>query len=208
MLIDANLPKSYWAEATSTTVYLLNRSSASALRGKTPEELWSRREPNIKHLRVFGSKSLTYIPREKRDKWDAKAQELIFIGYDENIKGYRLIDPKTNKITVSRDVIFHENYNNEISEKDKRKKEAATYQLNGDSQQEHEQNPDTNSSDEEDEENADGDIFLEADENAEEAQEPVQERRGDRASEQQMQQRETTPRRSERKWKPKSDQDM
>lgn len=64
------------------------------LGGRTPEELWSGRQPGIKRLRVFGSKVLAYVPREKRDKWDSKAQELLFIGYDENIKGYRLIRPK------------------------------------------------------------------------------------------------------------------
>lgn len=72
MLIDANLPKGYWAETTSTAVYLLNRSPAKALQGKTSEEFWSGRRSSIKYIRVFGSKALSYIPREKRDKWDSK----------------------------------------------------------------------------------------------------------------------------------------
>lgn len=40
-----------------------------------------------------------HIPKEKRDKWDSKVEELIFVGYDDQVKGYRLINPKTKKIT-------------------------------------------------------------------------------------------------------------
>lgn len=205
MLIDANLPKAYWAEATSTAVYLLNRSPASALRGRTPEELWSGREPNIKHLRVFGSKALAYVPREKRDKWDSKAQELIFIGYNKNTKGYRLIDPRTKKMTVNRDVVFREGHYNKVSEKNKRTQEAAIYQLTEELQEEHEQaeNFDSDLSEEENDKSENQeDVFLEADGNIEEAQEPAQEERADQPGEHRIQQSEAAPRRSERKWKP------
>lgn len=147
---------------------------------------------------MFGSKALAYIPHEKRDKWDTKAQELIFVGYDENIKGYRLIDPKTKKITVSRDVIFQEDYSNDISEEKKGSREATIYQVDKDLSKE--QVSDTDLSDEEDEENTD--IFLEADKNQREDREPVQESRAVRGVEQRAQSKEITLRRSERKWKP------
>ncbi|RLU26274.1 hypothetical protein DMN91_000068 [Ooceraea biroi] len=54
-----------------------------------------------------------------------------------------------------------------------------------------------------DEENEDV-VFLEANENVEEAREPEQERRTDQAGENRMQRDEAAPRRSERKWKPVS----
>lgn len=108
LLIDANLPKEYWAEATATAVYLLNRCSTSILRGKSAEEFWTGKSPNVEHLRVFECKAWVHIPKEKRDKWDPKANELTFVGYEEHTKGYRLIDTKTRKITISRDVVFRE----------------------------------------------------------------------------------------------------
>ena len=77
LLLDAGLSKGYWAEAISTAVYLLNRCPAKAT-GKTPQECWSGERPNLKHLRICGSKVLAHIPQEKRDKWDAKAEEMIF----------------------------------------------------------------------------------------------------------------------------------
>lgn len=41
MLFGAKLPKTYWAEAVSTAVYLINRSPTKAVTGKTPEEAWT-----------------------------------------------------------------------------------------------------------------------------------------------------------------------
>lgn len=53
--------------------------------------------------------AMAHIPKEKRDKWDAKSKELLFVGYNEDIKGYRLMDPRMYKIINSRDVVFTEN---------------------------------------------------------------------------------------------------
>lgn len=91
--------------------------------------MWTGRTPNLKYLRVFSSKAWAYIPREKRGKWDAKAKELMFTGYDENIKGYRLIDPETRKITISRDVIFREECQNGMREEES--KDVSNYELTG-----------------------------------------------------------------------------
>ena len=37
-----------------------------------------------------------------------KSQKCVFLGYSDVTKGYRLLDVKTNKLVVSRDVIFDE----------------------------------------------------------------------------------------------------
>ncbi|XP_011859670.1 PREDICTED: uncharacterized protein LOC105557114 [Vollenhovia emeryi] len=65
MLLDAGLSKTYWAEATSTAVYLINRSPTKAITRKTPEDVWTRRKPDLRHLRLFGSPVLAHIPKEK-----------------------------------------------------------------------------------------------------------------------------------------------
>lgn len=66
MLIGADLPKKYWAEATSTATYLINRSPSKAIREKTPEEIWTGMQTDLQHLRVFGCIALAHIPKEKR----------------------------------------------------------------------------------------------------------------------------------------------
>jgi hypothetical protein len=110
LLFDAHLPKSFWAEAVNTTVYMKNRSPAAGLDSdSTPYEMWTGRKPNVSHLRIFGSPVMVHIPKEKRRKWDKKAGKMYLVGYSDNIKGYRLYDPESRKIIVARDVVVMEN---------------------------------------------------------------------------------------------------
>lgn len=56
LLMDANLPDQYWAEAVNTGNYLRNRMPAKSLNGKTPYEEWTGNAPDVSNLRIFGSK--------------------------------------------------------------------------------------------------------------------------------------------------------
>ena len=98
LIFDAGLHKKIWAEAINTSVYLKNRSVVTGLKDITPYEVWTGNKPDLSHVRIFGSKVMTHIPKEKRLKWDKKAKELILIGYAENIKGYRVYDQQNNLI--------------------------------------------------------------------------------------------------------------
>lgn len=48
MLHEKKLPKSYWAEAAYTVVYLINRCPTNAIWNKTPTEDWSGRKQYVK----------------------------------------------------------------------------------------------------------------------------------------------------------------
>jgi len=52
---------------------------------------------------------MAHIPKERRRKWDPKSEEYIFVGYADETKGYRLLDKKTKKVVIRRDVTFIEN---------------------------------------------------------------------------------------------------
>lgn len=108
LLFDANLDKSFWAEAVSTAVYLKNRSIASGLNGKTPYEVWYGKKPILNHIRLFGSPVMVHVPKERRTKWDKKARQHILVGYSEQVKGYRIYDLVKNQVTTSRDVVVME----------------------------------------------------------------------------------------------------
>ncbi|KAH9752737.1 hypothetical protein KPL71_014822 [Citrus sinensis] len=108
MLKSKRLPKEFWAEAVACAVYLSNRSTTRSVLGKTPQEAWSGRKPGISHLRVFGSITHVHVPDESRAKLDDKSEKFIFIGYDNNSKGYKLYNPNNGKIVISRDVVFDE----------------------------------------------------------------------------------------------------
>ena len=43
MRIQCGLPKTFWADAVSTTAYLINRGQSVPLGFKNPEEVWTRK---------------------------------------------------------------------------------------------------------------------------------------------------------------------
>lgn len=91
MLFGSNLDKSFWAETVAAAVYVTNRSPSRGLDGKTPEQIWSGKMPNLCHLKTFGCKAMVHVPKKHRQKWDAKSEEYIFVGYCDETKGYRLL---------------------------------------------------------------------------------------------------------------------
>lgn len=103
MLLDAGLNNRFWGEAILTAAYLQNRLPSRSI-NKTPVELFTGVKPNLDHIRVFGSKVYSLVPKQKRKKWDDKAEEGVLIGYDGSTKGYRILDPKTAKVWISRSV--------------------------------------------------------------------------------------------------------
>lgn len=112
MLVDASLSNGFWAEAVSTSVYIVNRLPCAINNNKTPYELWSNKKPNLTFMRIFGCTAMVHVPKEKRRKLDVKSIECIFVGYCNASKAYRLFEKATKKIHISRDVIFIEEKTN------------------------------------------------------------------------------------------------
>jgi hypothetical protein len=92
-----------------TTVYILNRSSTKALNGRTPYEAWHWRKPVVSHIRVFGClafvKELAHI-----SKLDDMSTLVVFIGYVEGSKAYRILDPGTQRVRTMHDVVLDEGW--------------------------------------------------------------------------------------------------
>ena len=98
----------FWVEAASTAVFLQNRFPTKALEDKTPFEAWYGYKPSLNFLRVFGCVCFSHIPQVKRDKLDKKLEPNIFVGYSSSSKAYKVYQPQTGKLIVSRDVFFNE----------------------------------------------------------------------------------------------------
>lgn len=115
LIHSKNLSLNFWAEAVNTTVYVLNRTGRSPIKGKTSYELWYNKKPEINHFRIFGTEAYVHIPKEKRKKWNPKSKKGIFVGYCDDTKGYRVWLPEEKKIVVARDIIFKEDSTNSIN---------------------------------------------------------------------------------------------
>lgn len=89
-------------------MHLINRSITQALDDKIPYEVENGVKPNVNYLRVFGCIAFALIPSHKHQKLNDKLEKCIFVEYCSVSKVYKLYNPSTCKVIVSRDMVFHE----------------------------------------------------------------------------------------------------
>ncbi|KAL1363399.1 hypothetical protein AAHE18_03G146800 [Arachis hypogaea] len=89
MLQGKQLPKSFWAEAVNTAVFLLNRLPTKALNKQTSFEAWHGYKPKVSGLRTFSCLCYYLTPSVSRDKLDHRGEAGIFVGYSSQSKAYR-----------------------------------------------------------------------------------------------------------------------
>ena len=66
------------------------------------------RKPNLLHLKVFGCVCYAKTETVGRKKLDDRSRVLVHLGTEPGSKAYRLFDPLSSRIVVSRDVLFEE----------------------------------------------------------------------------------------------------
>ncbi|KAI3681195.1 hypothetical protein L6452_35980 [Arctium lappa] len=108
MLSQSDLPLFLWAEAVSTACYTQNRSMVHRRFKKTPYALINNRTPTIKYFHIFGCKCFVLNDRENINKFSAKADEGIFIGYSSTSTAYRVYLKKSKTVIESINVTFDE----------------------------------------------------------------------------------------------------
>ena len=91
MLLDANLPESYWHDALEYAAHLHNVIPTQALGDVTPEKAWSGNKPNVSRLRVFSTQAFVHIPDTHRGKLAAKLLVCTFLGHAQNRCAYCLV---------------------------------------------------------------------------------------------------------------------
>lgn len=106
MLQSKKLPNKLWAEAVNTAAHVLNRTGPTKVEDKTPYELWTGKEVTTNHFKVFGTECYVHVPKQNRQKLDAKAIKGYLVGYCDNKDGYRVYVPEKGTVVLSRDVIF------------------------------------------------------------------------------------------------------
>ena len=111
-LLEAHMPTSYWGEALTSAIYLINRVPSRTLQFQTPFQALhnSIHAPPISNLppRVFGCVAFVHLHKHQRSKLTPQAVRCVFLGYAPNQKGYRCYHPPTNSMYTTLDVVFHE----------------------------------------------------------------------------------------------------
>jgi hypothetical protein len=109
MLKSKGVPAQFWGEAVTTAVYVLNRAPTKSLEGVTPYEAWHGKKPSVGHFKVFGCVGHVKNVGPGVNKMSDRSAKMVFLGYAEGTKGYRMYDPVSKKLHITRDVIFEEN---------------------------------------------------------------------------------------------------
>jgi hypothetical protein len=108
MIHDQDLPMCLWEEATMAIVYVQNRLSHSALGLNTLEEMFTGKNLEVSHLKIFSCPLFIHIPKEKRNKLDPSGKKGIFVGYCEVSKAFKIYIPGQYHIEINKDVTFDE----------------------------------------------------------------------------------------------------
>ncbi|KAJ9542010.1 LOW QUALITY PROTEIN: hypothetical protein OSB04_028516 [Centaurea solstitialis] len=116
LLIESQVPKSFWPEALVTAVYLINRLPTKILKSKTPLQTLTEytKPPSVLTLepRIFGCTVFVHIPKSYRSKIDPCAEKCVLVGYGITQIGYRCYNPKTQHMftTMNCDFLETESY--------------------------------------------------------------------------------------------------
>jgi hypothetical protein len=78
------------------------------LGNKTPEEVFTRKKPEVRYLRIFFCPVFIHSPKEKRTKLEPSGKKGTFVGYSETLKDYIIYIPGQRQIDISWDVTFDE----------------------------------------------------------------------------------------------------
>jgi hypothetical protein len=108
LLFQTSLPTRYWVESLHAATYLLNLLPTKTILAPSPHFALFDTTPSYAHLRVFGCACYRNTSATAPHKLAPCSCWCIFLGYSSEHKGYRCLDLTTNRLFVSRHVVFDE----------------------------------------------------------------------------------------------------
>src|SRR5271155_1963404 len=95
MLYQANLPKSFWAEAITTATYLINLLPSEAINDEIPYEKWHQKQlptSALQALKPFGCIVHIHVPKERQkasSKLNTQSTTGCFVVYTKTTTMWR-----------------------------------------------------------------------------------------------------------------------
>lgn len=109
-MFRSKLPQKLQGESILTATFIINRLPSAVLNWATPFERLYSKPPNLTQVKTFRCLCFTINTSPHKSKFEPRAFKCIFLGYVSGMKTYKLYDLNSNKILISRDVIFHEDF--------------------------------------------------------------------------------------------------
>jgi hypothetical protein len=108
LLAHVSMPLKFWDEAFSMAAYLINCTRTKLLGYSTPLEHLYNQVPDYPFLKVFGCACWPNLRPYNTRKLAFRSTHCDFLGYSPMHKGYKCLDIFTERIYISRDVVFDE----------------------------------------------------------------------------------------------------
>jgi histone deacetylase 1/2 len=108
LLAHASVPFRFWSDAFTTACFLINRLPSRVIDMKTPLERLLGELPDYMFFRVFGCACWPYLRPYNNRKLEFRSKKCVFLGYSSLHKGYKCLHVPTNRMYISRDVVFDE----------------------------------------------------------------------------------------------------
>ncbi|KAJ9542459.1 hypothetical protein OSB04_028965 [Centaurea solstitialis] len=109
-LIQASLPPKFWVEALLSSVHTFNLLPSTTIQYKTPFEVLFGFSPTYSHLRVFGCLCYPNTAPIAPHKLAPRSSACVYLGPSTDHRGYRCLDLITQKVIISRHVVFDETH--------------------------------------------------------------------------------------------------
>ncbi len=92
----------------NATTYLINKSPSKSNNGLSLEHVYIYIGvlPNLKHLGIFGCLLYVHVGKKQEGKMGSKSIRCIFTCYNETSKAYYCYNSETQKMIISKDVVF------------------------------------------------------------------------------------------------------
>jgi hypothetical protein len=108
LLIQTSLPGHYWTEGLHIATYFLNRLPTKAIQVACPHIAIFGSVPSYEHVRVFDCACYHNTVATVPHKLAPRSTRCVFLGYSSDHKVYCCLDLFTNRLIVSRHVVFDE----------------------------------------------------------------------------------------------------
>src|SRR5215216_3289705 len=118
MMAEFKSPYNFWAEAINTACHASNRLYLHKGLNKTPYEILTGNKPSLKYFRVFGCKCFILKKGVRLSKFEARANEGIFVGYATNSHAYCVLNKSIRLIEETCNVEFDENNVSQVEKSD------------------------------------------------------------------------------------------
>jgi hypothetical protein len=109
LLSHAHTPLRFWDDAFQSACYLINRLPTSVLQFQSPYEKLFNTSPDYLFLKTFGCSCWPNLRPYNTHKLQPRSTQCVFLGYSLIHKGYKCLHLPSNRLYISRDVVFDEN---------------------------------------------------------------------------------------------------